>query len=79
MYHCRPSQQHVKNVGLLLQCEELDNLRLLFCKHKLKVLEVSDLRTILDDIIFVWNNFGGFGYTWLVNKWVIACEINTKN
>ena len=47
-----PSQQHVKNVGLLLQCEECDKWRLLFCKHKLTVQEVSDLQSILDDISY---------------------------
>ena len=30
-----PSQQHVKNVELLVQCEECGKWRLLFCKHKL--------------------------------------------
>jgi len=47
-----PSQQHAKNVGLLLQFEECDKWRLLFCKHKLTVQEVSDLQSILDDISY---------------------------
>jgi hypothetical protein len=47
-----PSQQHVKNVGLLLQCEECDKWRLLFCKHKLTVQEVADLQGILDDVSY---------------------------
>ena len=47
-----PSQQHVNNVGLLLQCEECDKWRLMFCKHKLSVQETSDLQTILDDISY---------------------------
>ena len=46
-----PSQQHVKNVGLLLQCEECDKWRLLFCKHKLNIQEVCDLQKILDDVM----------------------------
>ena len=47
-----PSQQHINNVGLLLQCEECDKWRLMFCKHKLSVQEISDLQTILDDISY---------------------------
>ena len=38
-----PSQQHVKNVGLLVQCEECDKWRLIFSKHKLKPEELSRL------------------------------------
>ena len=34
-----PSQQHVNNVGLLVQCEECDMWRLLFCKYKLNYQE----------------------------------------
>ncbi len=47
-----PSQQHVKNVGLLLQCEECDKWRLLFCKHKLSAQELSDLQRILEDVSY---------------------------
>ena len=47
-----PSQQHVKNVGMLLQCEEGEKWRLLFCKHKLNVQEASDLQKILDDVSY---------------------------
>ena len=47
-----PSQQHVSNVGLLLQCEECDKWQLMFCKHKLSVQEVSDLQSVLDDILY---------------------------
>ena len=44
-----PSQQHVKNVGLLMQCEECDKWQI-FCKHKVSVQEVTDLQGILEDI-----------------------------
>ena len=47
-----PSQQHVRNVGLLVQCEECDMWRLLFCKHKLNYQEVMELTQCLDDISY---------------------------
>ena len=47
-----PSQQHVQNVGLLVQCEECDMWRLLFCKHKLNYQEVVELGKTLDDISY---------------------------
>ena len=47
-----PSQQHVKNVGLLLQCDECEKWRLLFCKHKLSVQETTDLEGILEDVSY---------------------------
>ena len=47
-----PSQQHVHNVGLLVQCEECDKWRVLFCKHKLNYLEVTELGKCLDDISY---------------------------
>ena len=41
-HHCNTigfyaSQQHVKNVNIVIQCEECDLWRLLFCRHKLTV------------------------------------------
>jgi hypothetical protein len=47
-----PSQQHVHNVGLLVQCEECDMWRLLFCKNKLNYQEVCELERILDDVSY---------------------------
>ena len=47
-----PSQQHVHNVGLVVQCEECDMWRLLFCKHKLNSQEVVVLGKVLDDISY---------------------------
>ena len=41
-----------KSVGMLLQCEECEKWRLLFCKHKLNVQEASDLQKILDDVSY---------------------------
>ena len=42
-----PSQQHVRNVGTLIQCEECDKWRLMFCSHKLSRQEIV---THLDDV-----------------------------
>ena len=47
-----PSQQHVKNAKLLVQCEECDEWQLLFCKHMLCEQEVSRLDKILDDVLY---------------------------
>jgi len=47
-----PSQQHINNVGLLVQCEECDKWRLLFCKHKLNYQEVTELGKCLDDLSY---------------------------
>jgi len=44
-----PSQQHIKNVGVLVQCEECDKWRCIFCKHKLTHQEVSNLEKILEE------------------------------
>ena len=47
-----PSQQHAKNVGLLLQCDECNKWRLLFNKQKLNYHEISELEGVLDDISY---------------------------
>ena len=47
-----PSQQHVKNVGMLVQCEECDKWRLMFCRHKLNRQEVATLAKCLDDVSY---------------------------
>ena len=44
-----PSQQHVKNVGVLLQCDECGKWRLLFSKQKLNYSETCELEGLLDD------------------------------
>ena len=44
--------QHVQNVGLLVQCEECDMWRLLFCRFKLNYQEVSELWRCLNDILY---------------------------
>ena len=44
--------QHVNNVGLLVQCEECDKWRVLFCRHKLNYHEVTELGKCLDDISY---------------------------
>ena len=47
-----PSQQHVKNVGPLVQCEECEKWRLLFCKHKFKPDELSKLKKTLEEVSY---------------------------
>ncbi len=47
-----PCQQHVNNVGLLVECEECSMWRLLFCKFKLNYQEVCELEKALDDISY---------------------------
>ena len=46
----------MKNVGLLVQCEECEKWRLLFCKHKLKPDELSKLKKILEEVSLLWGN-----------------------
>jgi len=40
------------NVGLLVQCEECDKWRLMFCRHKLNKQEVATLAKCLDDVSY---------------------------
>ena len=47
-----PSQQHVKNVSTLIQCEECDKWRLMFCSHKLSRQEIVTLTKCLDDVSY---------------------------
>ena len=45
-------QQHVKNVGLLIQCEECEMWRLLFSKSKLSSKSIVELESFLEDISY---------------------------
>ena len=47
-----PSQQHVRNVGVLIQCDECGMWRLLFSKQKLNYQELSELERSLDDVSY---------------------------
>ena len=47
-----PSVQHVRNIGLMLQCEECDLWRLLYSKRKLSVQEKTQLQAYIDDITY---------------------------
>ena len=47
-----PSVQHVKNIDIMLQCEECDLWRLLFSKRKLSIKERAELQSILDDVAY---------------------------
>ncbi len=46
------TQQHVKNVGLLVQCEECEMWRLLFSKRKLSPSSIANLEHLLDDMTY---------------------------
>ena len=48
-----PSQQHVENVGTLIECEECDKWRLMFCSHKLSHQEVLTLTKCLDNVSYM--------------------------
>jgi len=51
-----PSQQHVKNVGMIVQCGEFDKWRLMFCRHKLNQQEVATLAAkYLDDVAYTYG------------------------
>ena len=46
------SVQHVKNVNIMVQCEECLMWRLLYSKHKLSTRERSTLQGVLDDVTY---------------------------
>ena len=46
------TQQHVKNVGLLIQCEECEMWRLLFSKSKLSSKCIVEFESFLEDISY---------------------------
>lgn len=46
------SVQHVKNIGVMLQCEECDLWRLLYSKRKLSVQDKTEIQSFLDDIAY---------------------------
>lgn len=58
-----PSQQHVRNINLLLQCEECDMWRLLFSKYKLYYQEKQQLEQLLDDVAYTC------GVTFLISNY----------
>ena len=47
-----PSEQHVKNAGVLVQCDECDKWRLLFSKRKLSLRERTQLEQIIADVSY---------------------------
>ena len=50
-----PSQQHVKNVGTLIQCEKCDKWRLMFCSHKLSHQEVLTLTKCFNNVSYTYG------------------------
>jgi len=46
------SLQHVTNVGVVIQCEECEMWRLLFCRKKLNAQKKKDLQKFLEDICY---------------------------
>ena len=47
-----PSVQHVKNVNVMVQCEDCLSWRLLFSKRKLTNMQRKTLEAILDDVSY---------------------------
>ena len=47
-----PSEQHVRNAGVLVQCDECNKWRLLFSKRKLSVRECTQLEGIIANISY---------------------------
>ena len=47
-----PSEQHARNVGVLVQCDECDKWRLLFSKRKLSARERAQLEGIIADVSY---------------------------
>jgi hypothetical protein len=52
LYLFNATQQHVRNVNILLQCEECGLWRLLFSKKKLIPQAVTQLQNLLEDISY---------------------------
>lgn len=46
------TQQHVKNVNLVIQCEECEMWRLFFSKKKLSPAFVLQLENIIEDVSY---------------------------
>ena len=46
------TQQHVRNVNLVIQCEECEMWRLLFSKSKLNPQSIKNLESILEEISY---------------------------
>lgn len=46
------TQQHVKNVNLVIQCEECQLWRLLFSKKKLNSQNIAELEKVIEDISY---------------------------
>lgn len=56
-----PSQRHVTNVDMMLQCSECDQWRLVFCKTKLSRTQKATLKRIMDDVDYTCGaTFGEF-------------------
>ena len=47
-----PAEQHARNVGLVIQCDECDKWRLLFSKRKLSVSQRKKLEEIITDVSY---------------------------
>ena len=46
------ASQHVKNVDMVIQCEECEMWHLLYCRHKLTLQERATFQSILDDTAY---------------------------
>ena len=47
-----PGEQHARNVGVVVQCDECDKWRLLFSKRKLSVKERAQLEEVIAEISY---------------------------
>ena len=47
-----PSEQHARNAGVLVQCDECDKWRLLFSKRKLSARERTQLQGTIEDVSY---------------------------
>ena len=46
------TQQHVKNVNMVIQCEECEMWRIVYSKKKLDPQSLSVLEKIMDDVVY---------------------------
>ena len=47
-----PTEQHARNVGVVIQCDECDKWRLLFSKRKLSVIQRKKFEELIADISY---------------------------
>ena len=58
-----PSEQHARNAGVLVQCDECEKWRLLFCKCKLSARERTQLKDHSRCVLLMWCYYRRFNST----------------